>query len=210
MPKPYAGPVTVFEATFEDEQCPCRGALSGRCTRLGSKAGMYCDGCAQSMCRGRHAWEVVTIEPSHVGTVHPIVIVGAPEVHEVDLQFMLDVMAGRSEASECDDSRELAEEIRAELWSLRKIQAAAIHLVSGRGGVRELEAAIREAGKPSLPPAPLSERMKADRLALKELLLKNEKGSGDLGTLARFIGHEEEVAALEAKIAVLRDSGRLL
>ncbi len=134
----------------------------------------------------------------------PPPFVGVAEVHDGDLNFMLDVMSGLSEASECDDSQELSEAIVTELRALRKIQAAAIHLVSGRGGVRELESAIRKANV--LPP--LSERMKADRLALKELLLKNENSSFDLGTLARFIGHEEEVAALEKKIDILRDSRR--
>jgi len=50
----------------------------------------------------------------------------------------------------------------------------------------------------------LGERMRADRMELRALLLKSPGVGGELGTLARFIDHEHAVDILEAANAELR------
>jgi hypothetical protein len=48
------------------------------------------------------------------------------KVHDGDLEFMVDVMKGHAEASDCDHSRELAEKVVAELLALRVVADAAV------------------------------------------------------------------------------------
>jgi len=51
-------------------------------------------------------------------------------VTDSDLEFMVDVMRGHAEPSDCDHSRELAEALRAELLALREVADAARFFVS--------------------------------------------------------------------------------
>lgn len=74
------------------------------------------------------------------------------KVSDEDFDFMIDVMRGHAEASDCDHSRELADTVRSELLALRKVADAAAALsraLSAHSGGRwdALRDALKAAGQ---------------------------------------------------------------